>query len=543
MDLVNVDEESLVQVFDAVSEEFLRANVNLKFEEQNSDHVMRLEFVSDENLFPTNDVGSITKFSLSGNTITSGIIYINNNFGFSGGTESVQYLGNSLAHELGHLFGLENTSLHPTTMEPLLRKYQYKLHSDDIHGLNYIFNNGTHTGEIYGKVIGGSEGKGVFGSHVLLIERSSSQVVQSLLTEYNGSFRFHNVDTSKEYFIYTTPFHYDLRFPRYYQLVRNDMCLGNLPYKGSFFASCQSSEKANPLLIEFAPGVDKINLYGVTARCQTESNAELNQSLLLSQANGTIENARRSLESYYFWSSVFYFHQGLFDEYEVAIDLTDLKFENGIQYKLEIGLVSQQLNSAGLFEITANLNDVDYEIGDEKKETINGEEYFTLNNYPNYDHLKQVPLLEEGNGTLRLRIKRYTVENKKNAGLWNDFSSEDFYGVNSLSSFDFAQIHLGVIKVDIFGQDTRPVRTNYFIPNNNRCPQGIYSLDIPNFIDEAPVEAAEISDSSDDLFSTVKNCGKSDAASGTSTGYLDLILLFLFNGISVAGLRLLFKNI
>ena len=147
--------------------------------------------------------------------------------------------------------------------------------------------------------------------------------------------------------------------------------------------------KSKPLAYRICSGVDKINLYGVTARCQTESNAEFNQAILLNQANATIGNARRSLESYYFWSSVFYFHQGLFDDYEVAIDLTDLKFENGTQYKLEIGMISQQINSAGLFEVTANLNDVDYEIGSEKKETINGEEYFTLNNYPNYDHLKQ----------------------------------------------------------------------------------------------------------------------------------------------------------
>ena len=152
-----MDRDVLLTIFDAVSEEFLRANISLNFQEQNSEHVMKLEFVSDENLFPSDDVGSVTKFNLSQNSITSGTIYINNNFGFSGSTEDVQYLGNSLAHELGHLFGLENTSLHLTTMQPLLRRYQYKLHSDDIHGLNYIFNNGRYSGEIYGSVIGGQK--------------------------------------------------------------------------------------------------------------------------------------------------------------------------------------------------------------------------------------------------------------------------------------------------------------------------------------------------------------------------------------------------
>ena len=141
----------------------------------------------------------------------------------------------------------------------------------------------------------------------------------------------------------------------------------------------------------------------------------------------------------------------LFDDYQVSIDLSELNLSGDLNYQLEVGVVSQGLNSPALLELTASLNGADYELGREKKVELGGENYFILSEYPNYDHFEKMPLLPNGNGTLTLQIKRNSVIEKRDLGLWAQFGSSDFYGINSPEEFDFAQVHLGIIKVDTFG--------------------------------------------------------------------------------------------
>lgn len=245
--------------------------------------VNRLSFSQDPRFFSPGVVAvTLLSYNPADGIIKNGQIYVNQqiNPGFcftsSKSAMGCVYLGDVVAHELGHFAGLAHSEVRDSTMLYASFRGQHSLHSDDLAGLRSIYQPAGY-GKIRGRVLGGNRVP-VFGAHVQAISTNRGDVIASAITQENGSFIIEGLDLDDSYYIYTEPLKKLDSLPDAYRSVQNTFCPGT--YVGSFFESCASQVRGQPQAIRLSQQNSELDVGIVSIRCHVRvSPAYLDEKL------------------------------------------------------------------------------------------------------------------------------------------------------------------------------------------------------------------------------------------------------------------------
>jgi hypothetical protein len=174
------------------------------------------------------------------------------------------FLGDVVAHELGHLFGLSHSEVRDSSMLFTTFKGQHTPHADDIAGVRKIYSK-TGYGTLSGTVVGGNRTP-VFGAHVQAISTKTGIIAAAGLSQENGLFSIEGLDLNDTYYIYVEPLNYLEGLPDAYRSAQKDFCPG--AYVGSFFETCGSSGKGHPQPLKLTSSAPSLDVGAVTIRCQ-----------------------------------------------------------------------------------------------------------------------------------------------------------------------------------------------------------------------------------------------------------------------------------
>ncbi len=256
------------------------------------------------------------------------------------------YIGDVLAHEMGHLIGLDHSSLPFSTMFYTLTRGQSTVSSDDLLGKEAIYSHYRHSGSITGRVAGASSLTGVFGADVQLISTNSGEVVASTLSSPDGSFSFMGLELEDTYYIFIAPIKVKSSLSPYYETTRSDFCAGFSNYRGGFFKSCDSSREGHPQGIKLSSSDATEDIGTISIRCGLDVPLGY-----LSSRGGTFELDSDS--SKLGDSFVGFFTQDEVDANsidEILIDLSDVDTSSGNLF-LDVKLLYQDFYSRVAFEM------------------------------------------------------------------------------------------------------------------------------------------------------------------------------------------------
>ncbi|MGB0453543.1 MAG: matrixin family metalloprotease [Bacteriovoracaceae bacterium] len=253
-----------------------------------------------------------------------------------------EYLGNILTHEIGHALGLSHSQIAYSTMFYKATRGQHTLSEDDKNGFYDVYSiKKSGTGTVKGKIVGGQDLVGIFGSHVQLISVDDLSVVVSTVSEPNGDFQFNNVDKSKEYFLKVAPLELLETLPTYYEDVTSGFCLGYTDYKPSLWQGCGSSSEGKPVNINFQ-SQSTIDAGFVTIRCNTDVPAQY----LLDREDGYELDLSKRTNTYLGYFSEVDLRNSAVDK--IHLDLSNVALpalSTGDQNLLEISIMAQSLYS------------------------------------------------------------------------------------------------------------------------------------------------------------------------------------------------------
>lgn len=312
-------------------------------------------FSNDSNLFGGTSVLAITKISYSGDQIVEADVVINDGVAFSAVDGSGNYIGDVLNHELGHFVGLGHSQVHSSTMFYSLYSGQSTLHEDDIAGVRHLYS--TNYSEISGTVVGGNK-IGIFGAHVQAIAASDGEVIAATISESDGSFLLSGLSSKGTYYLFVEPLGAISNMPNHYKTARDNFCLSQTSYRGSFFQSCRRSEDGRPQGISIG-GLAKVNVGNVSIGCDLtvpvsymQNKPSLTNSIDIVDAFG---NAGDVVVGYFNENEA---DGNITDEYE--IDLRDFVVPTGDIY-LDIKLVSQKLYSPIRLTLSSISETIDFD--------------------------------------------------------------------------------------------------------------------------------------------------------------------------------------
>lgn len=274
------------------------------------------------------------------------------------------YIGDVIAHEIGHLFGLGHTDAQGSTMMFSVFKGQNSFHTDDLVGLDYLYGqrNKFGSGVISGRVAGGNN-IGVFGAQVQAISHKTGKVISSVLSEESGNFKIENLNTNDSYIVYILPPRGINHLPGYYASVQQNYCNGN-SYVPSFFTKCGGREKGKPQVLNFQRN-SNIDLGVISIRCDEKlatnylfnKTKEVRDPIDLNLTDGT-----ETVLGYFSSEEINNAALGLKDIYR--LDLSRLNPENT---SLKIRILSEQVGSN--LSLIAKLKEVDGDIVSAKAPT------------------------------------------------------------------------------------------------------------------------------------------------------------------------------
>ncbi len=304
-------------------------------------------FSTDPNYFSSSSILAVTEsvYSEANGAIIESDIIIKDSVLFSNLQASSPFIGDILSHEMGHLVGLDHSSLSFSTMFYKLTRGQWSPSFDDHLGKNMLYSSSTG-GTIKGKIAGGENVVGIFAADVQLISSREGRVIASTLTDQDGYFVFGGVPTGDLYYIYVKPLKIKEAISSYYQTRKTDFCTGFVDFKGSFFESCDNSRKGYPQGIDLTDGTSEVDVGVVTIKCNL--NVPLGYFEGRSSGDFIIGDADRSGDSFVGFFTPSDITNGLRDN--LTIDLTHIDASSGNLY-LDLSLISQDFNSRVAYEI------------------------------------------------------------------------------------------------------------------------------------------------------------------------------------------------
>lgn len=240
--------------------------------------VNEVRFTNDFAIYGSAVIG-ITEISYNATgAINKAVILLNDNFTFTNNSASFGgtsiYLGDVIAHELGHFFGLSHSEVLDSTMFYTSFPGQSTISSDDKSGIKGKYNAGG--GEIYGYVQGGNH-IGVLGVHVQAISRKTGEAIGTF-TNDNGYFILRGLDLDDTYYIYTSPLKNPESLPGYFSNVQTEFCPGS--YVGSFYSPCGKAADGFPQGINVTAAEPSVSAGVISISCSLRANEDYNYEKL-----------------------------------------------------------------------------------------------------------------------------------------------------------------------------------------------------------------------------------------------------------------------
>ncbi|MCR9204914.1 MAG: matrixin family metalloprotease, partial [Halobacteriovoraceae bacterium] len=231
----------------------------------------------------------------NGQIIESDII-VKDSILFSNVSTISPYIGDVLTHEMGHLLGMDHSTMPFASMFYKLSRGQNSVSYDDSLGINSLYSHYPETGEIKGTVAGGANQTAVFAADVQLISSISGRVIATTLSESDGTFSFKGIPLGDTYYIFIKPLAVETAFSSYFQTAKNDFCTGFAAYKGTFFESCDNSRKGYPQGVALSQSNSSRDVGVVTIKCNI--NTPLNYFTGRDSGEFVLADADRSGDSY-----------------------------------------------------------------------------------------------------------------------------------------------------------------------------------------------------------------------------------------------------
>ena len=234
------------------------------------DEMNEIYFSSDPNVFNGTGVVGITEVTYKNKTgeIIEADIKLNDSYSFSTNINDIEFIGNVITHELGHLLGLGHSQVNGASMFYALSRGQSKLNKDDSSGVYAIYPNGDATkAKFTGKIVGGAQLISVFGAHVEALSVKSGEVEGAVISDVDGTFSIDGLKKDEQYLFYVKPIT-NVGLPAKYNTARFNFCEANQRYRGSFFRSCGSSAEGFPQIVKLAN--TETNVGNITIRCNLD---------------------------------------------------------------------------------------------------------------------------------------------------------------------------------------------------------------------------------------------------------------------------------
>lgn len=188
-----------------------------------------------------------------------------------GGTGMMKvFLGDVAAHEAGHAWGLDHSTIHRSSLIFTAFSGQYQPGRDDRAAIRSLYPQAgavAASSAIVGTVRGANGG--IFGAHVAAIDLATGRVESGALALPDGSFRIGDIPPGS-YALLIEPFLAGTSTVSYYYNNVSHYFCGGAPFKRAFYAACGANGQAATLTTTAGSAVSA----GVVApSCSTMANA------------------------------------------------------------------------------------------------------------------------------------------------------------------------------------------------------------------------------------------------------------------------------
>jgi len=320
-------------------------------------------FTSDSSVFSGSSILAVTQSVYNSETgrIIEADILIKDTLLYSNDSNGNLYIGDLLSHEMGHLIGLDHSTMPFSTMFYKLIRGQHSISFDDKLGKRTLYNELAYSGKISGRIAGGVDQIAIFGADVKLISSTSGKAVASTLSDEDGSYIFNGIPLDDVYYIYVSPFKALDTVSQYYQTIKTNFCSSNKDYQGSFYQGCGNSRNGHPMGIQLSNATPFVDTGVITIKCGLDIPAGY-MSVRGTSAYELDSNEQKKGDSFVgFFSSSDVQSQ---NADEIYIDLSNVDTSNG-NYYLDLRLISQELYSrvAYTMMVTSSLGSYNYSYG------------------------------------------------------------------------------------------------------------------------------------------------------------------------------------
>ncbi len=317
-------------------------------------------FTNDSSVFSGSSVLAVTESVYNSTTgrIIESDIKIKDSILFSTDSDNSLFIGDLISHELGHLVGLDHSTMPFSTMFYKLIRGQHSISFDDYIGKRSLYSQNRYPGKISGTIAGGPNKVNVFGADVKLISSNSGKVIASTLSDEDGSYIFEGIPVNDVYYVYVAPFRALDTVSSYYQTVQTDYCSSFSDFRGSFYQGCGNSRKGYPVGIHLTDSEPELNTGIVTIKCGLDVPSGYMAKRGV-EAFELDDNENKEGDSFVGYFSSSDIESENYDE--IYIDMSDVDTSDG-SYYLDLRLVSQELYSKAGFwmEVTSGSSSYTY---------------------------------------------------------------------------------------------------------------------------------------------------------------------------------------